>query len=51
LGAERNPLPEGCRCELCATLEDFLSDPGETRLEWPLAKDKRMHVHRNWLAR
>jgi hypothetical protein len=51
LGAERNPLPEGCRCELCATLGAFLADPGETRLEWPLAKDKRMHVHRNWLAR
>ena len=38
-------LPEGCDCELCATLGDFLSDPDNQRLEWPIAKAKRMHVH------
>lgn len=38
-------LPEGCRCELCATLEAFLSDPDEKQLEWPIAKEKRRHVH------
>ncbi len=35
----------GCGCELCATLEAFLSDPDEQLLEWPIAKAKRMHVH------
>ncbi|HSL83907.1 MAG TPA: 2OG-Fe(II) oxygenase, partial [Thermoanaerobaculia bacterium] len=38
-------LPEGCRCELCQTLGAFLADPGRTLLEWPIAKDKRRHVH------
>lgn len=38
-------LPEGCRCELCRTLDEFLADPEEQRLEWPIAKDKRRHVH------
>ena len=38
-------LPEGCRCELCRTLGAFLADPGQTRLEWPIAKDRRQHVH------
>ncbi len=39
-------LPGGCRCELCIKLETFLSNPEEKRLEWPIAKAKRMHVHR-----
>jgi hypothetical protein len=39
-------LPEGCRCELCETLGDFLADPSASVLEWPIAKDKRLHVHR-----
>jgi len=39
-------LPPGCDCELCGTLDEFLGDPVETRLEWPLAKDGRKHVHR-----
>lgn len=34
-----------CGCELCATLSDFLSDPGRRNLSWPLAKDRRQHVH------
>lgn len=38
-------LPEGCGCELCARLAEFLSDPEERRLEWPLAKERRKHVH------
>jgi hypothetical protein len=38
-------LPEGCRCELCRTLGAFLADPGQTRLEWPIAKGRRQHVH------
>ena len=38
-------LPAGCRCELCGTLEAFLADPTRERLEWPLAKEGRRHVH------
>ncbi len=38
-------LPEGCSCELCATLEEFLADPDAGRLEWPIAKAKRRHIH------
>jgi hypothetical protein len=38
-------LPDGCRCDLCRTLETFLADPSRTSFEWPLAKDRRAHVH------
>ncbi len=38
--------PAGCRCALCKTLATFLADPDQNRLEWPLAKDRRVHVHR-----
>lgn len=38
-------LPPGCQCELCGTLGGFLADPGVSRLEWPLAKERRHHVH------
>lgn len=37
--------PESCRCELCGKLAAFLSDPKERQLEWPLAKERRRHVH------
>ena len=39
-------LPDGCSCELCAELRAFLADPTQTTFEWPLAKDRRAHVHR-----
>jgi hypothetical protein len=39
-------LPRGCTCELCDDLRAFLEDPTQTTLEWPLAKDRRAHVHR-----
>jgi 2OG-Fe(II) oxygenase superfamily len=39
-------LPKGCDCELCGELRVFLEDPIRTRFEWPLAKDRRAHVHR-----
>ena len=39
-------LPLGCSCKLCGTLGAFLADPGEQRLEWPLAKEGRKHLHR-----
>jgi len=37
-----------CSCSLCAHLENFLRDPDQTKLEWPLAKDKRRQVH-GWI--
>jgi hypothetical protein len=38
-------LPDGCACELCGTLRSFLADPARRTLEWPLAQDRRSHVH------
>jgi hypothetical protein len=38
-------LPGGCRCELCSRLGAFLADPTRQRLEWPLAEQRRRHVH------
>ena len=38
-------LPGGCACELCGTLGSFLADPARRTLEWPLAQDRRSHVH------
>lgn len=38
-------FPDECRCELCKTLGVFLADPRQSRLEWPLAKNGRRHVH------
>ncbi|WP_405087612.1 2OG-Fe(II) oxygenase [Microbispora sp. NBC_01389] len=38
-------LPAGCACELCRTLGAFLQDPERRVLEWPLAQEKRSHVH------
>ncbi len=38
-------VPKGCHCELCATLGAFLADPARHLLEWPLAEQRRRHVH------
>jgi len=38
-------LPDGCGCELCRTLRAFLADPTERTRDWPLAQDRRRHVH------
>jgi hypothetical protein len=35
-----------CSCHLCATLTQYLHAPDKVRLEWPLAKDQRAHIHR-----
>ena len=35
----------GCTCDLCAALRDFLAAPDRRTLEWPLAKQRRQHVH------
>ncbi|HEX9699353.1 MAG TPA: 2OG-Fe(II) oxygenase [Acidobacteriota bacterium] len=37
--------PAGCDCALCHRLGAFLSSPTQQRLEWPLAKQGRQHVH------
>lgn len=38
-------LPHGCGCELCGTLGAFLNDPARRTFEWPLAQQRRRHVH------
>jgi hypothetical protein len=38
-------LPQGCHCELCATLGTFLGDPARHSFEWPLAEQNRRHIH------
>jgi predicted 2-oxoglutarate/Fe(II)-dependent dioxygenase YbiX len=35
----------GCTCALCDTLRAFLESQSRRRLEWPLAKPGRQHVH------
>ena len=35
----------GCTCDLCDTLRTFLADSRRRTLDWPLAQDKRRHVH------
>lgn len=35
----------GCTCDLCATLLGFLAAPDRRTLEWPLAKQRRQHIH------
>jgi hypothetical protein len=39
-------LPKACSCELCDGLWTFLHDPSRKTFEWPLAQDRRAHVHR-----
>ena len=38
-------LPKGCDCELCTTLGTFLADPARRSFEWPLAEQRRRHIH------
>jgi hypothetical protein len=35
----------GCTCELCSTLGEFLADPRRRTFEWPLAQQRRQHIH------
>ena len=35
----------GCACELCGTLRAFLSDKSRRTFEWPLAQQRRQHIH------
>jgi hypothetical protein len=36
---------DGCACELCVVLRRFLADPSRRTFEWPLAEQRRRHVH------
>jgi len=35
----------GCTCDLCDTLRAFFEDKSRRTLEWPLAQQRRQHVH------
>jgi hypothetical protein len=35
----------GCTCELCVTLGTFLADQRRLTFTWPLAKQRRQHIH------
>ena len=35
----------GCTCDLCDTLRVFAEDKSRRTFEWPLAKQRRQHVH------
>ena len=39
-------FPGECECNLCTELRKFLEDSTQQRLDWPLNKEKRRHVHR-----
>jgi hypothetical protein len=39
-------LPAGnCTCELCDSLRVFLEDESRRTFQWPLAKERRRHIH------
>ena len=35
----------GCTCDLCDTLRVFLEDKDRRTFEWPLAQQRRQHIH------
>ncbi len=35
----------GCTCDLCGTLSVFLEDKSRRTFEWPIAEQRRKHVH------
>ena len=37
--------PPGCKCELCKELAAFLRDRDRIQYDWPLAKERRRHIH------
>jgi len=39
--------PADCACELCRKLQRFLAAASQRKLEWPLAKERRQHIHRS----
>ena len=39
------PVHLRCTCELCVALAQFLADPERQEWLWPLAKQRRRHIH------
>lgn len=37
--------PPGCSCPLCRELAEFLRDRARIQYAWPLAKERRRHIH------
>ncbi|WP_437638384.1 2OG-Fe(II) oxygenase [Sorangium sp. So ce854] len=37
--------PSGCSCALCRQLSAFLRDRARIRVAWPLAEERRRHIH------
>ncbi len=37
--------PYACTCDLCKVLSAFLRDRARIQYRWPLAKDRRQHIH------
>ena len=37
--------PSGCKCELCKELSAFLRDRARIQYPWPLARERRQHIH------
>lgn len=37
--------PDACACELCDKLRAFLLDSASRHMDWPLAEQRRRHVH------
>jgi hypothetical protein len=37
--------PKKCACALCKVLAPFLAAPNRSKMEWPLAKERRQHIH------
>ncbi|MDA8021320.1 MAG: 2OG-Fe(II) oxygenase [Thermoanaerobaculia bacterium] len=37
--------PSGCDCNLCQEMAEFLAERSVQRLEWPINKEKRRHIH------
>ena len=35
----------GCTCDLCGTLRVFLEDKSRRTFEWPIAQQRRQHIH------
>jgi len=35
-----------CACPPCQTLTQYVRAPDKVRFEWPLVKDRRLHIHR-----
>lgn len=46
VGSECTLRSTRCGCRLCSTLKRFLTASNQMHLEWPLANEQRVHIHR-----